>query len=73
MNGPSSLRLLSALPVPDATWEPKEPATRRDHHPRGILRNVSGVHPVVVVGQSRAGQPREEPATTRRSGRTESA
>lgn len=46
---PSSIRLLAALPVPDATWEPKEPSTRPQHHPRGVLRHVSGVHPIVVV------------------------
>lgn len=45
----ASLRLLAALPGPDATWEPKEPATRPSHHPRGILRHASGVHPIVVV------------------------
>jgi hypothetical protein len=48
----TSLRLLAALPVPDATWEPKEPATRPAHHPRGILRHASGVHPIVVVPES---------------------
>lgn len=46
---PSSVRLLAALPVPDATWEPKEPKTRPNHHPRGILRHASGVHPIVQV------------------------
>lgn len=60
----TSLRLLAALPVPDATWEPKEPATRPNHHPRGILRNASGVHPIVVVDAA---------PSTQRSGRAESA
>ncbi|MBI2391845.1 MAG: hypothetical protein HYV09_19800 [Deltaproteobacteria bacterium] len=44
-----SLRLLSALPVPDTTWEPIEPKVQPQHHPRGILRNVSGVHAIVTV------------------------
>jgi hypothetical protein len=57
---PSSLRLQASLPVPDATWEPKEPVTRPNHHPRGILRHASGVHPIVVV---------EDQPTTQRSER----
>jgi hypothetical protein len=57
----NSIRLLAALPVPETTWEPVEPKTKPEHHPRGILRNLrgstaSGVHPIVVV---------EPPATTR--------
>jgi hypothetical protein len=44
-----SIRLLAALPVPETTWEPIEPKTKPQHHPRGILRNVSGVHPIVVA------------------------
>jgi len=55
-NSPS-LRLLATLPVPDTTWEPVEPKLQVNHHPRGILRNVSGVHSIVVVD--------ELPATTR--------
>lgn len=53
----NSLRLLATLPVPDTTWEPVEPKVRENHHPRGILRNVSGVHPIVTLD--------ELPATTR--------
>lgn len=49
MKNPPSLRVLGALPVPDTTWEPVEPKVRPQHHPRGILRNVSGVHPIVVA------------------------
>ena len=58
-NSPS-LRLLATLPVPDTTWEPVEPKTAPTHHPRGILRNVSGVHPIIVLD--------ELPATTTRTG-----
>ena len=47
-----SIRLLAALPVPETTWEPIEPKTKPQHHPRGILRNVSGVHPIVAVPPS---------------------
>jgi hypothetical protein len=43
----NSIRLLAALPVPETTWEPIEPKTKLHHHPRGILRNVSGVFPIV--------------------------
>lgn len=50
-NSPS-LRLLATLPVPDTTWEPIEPKMQVHHHPRGILRNVSGVHEVVVLEES---------------------
>ena len=52
----NSIRLLAALPVPETTWEPVEPKTKPQHHPRGILRNASGVYPIVVV---------EPPATAR--------
>ena len=45
----NSIRLLAALPVPETTWEPIEPKTKPQHHPRGILRNASGVHPIVVI------------------------
>lgn len=55
-NEASISKLLAALPVPDASWEPTEPKTRAQHHPRGILRNASGVYPIVVV---------EPPATAR--------
>ena len=45
----NSIRLLAALPVPETTWEPIEPKTKPHHHPRGILRNVSGVHPIIAA------------------------
>jgi hypothetical protein len=50
----NSIRLLAALPVPETTWEPVEPKTKAQHHPRGILQNVSGVHPIVVVEPPKA-------------------
>lgn len=56
----TSLCLLAALAVPDATWEPREPSTKPTHHPRGILRHASNVHPIVVI---------EPEATTQRSER----
>lgn len=50
----NSIRLLAALPVPETTWEPREPQTKSQHHPRGILRNASGVHPIVVLEPPKA-------------------
>ncbi len=58
-------KLLASLPVPDATWEPAEPKTRPQHHPRGILRNASGAFPIVVLASQGLETQPEPPATTR--------
>lgn len=32
---------MTQLPLPESTWEPREPEVRRDHHPAGVLRNAA--------------------------------
>jgi len=40
-------------PLPDVSWDPREPETRSEHHPRGLLREIARSRRIEATSESR--------------------
>jgi hypothetical protein len=41
-------------PLPEVTWDPREPETRKDHDPRGVLQDLAKLR--LVIDRMRAAE-----------------
>lgn len=48
--------------LPELTWDPREPETRKEHHPRGVLHDAGLLQVLSAVTRRRGDTNREAPS-----------